>query len=44
LGGFAQREGPVELLRGKFQDFVSVYPRHGEDKIGIRGNPRRELS
>ena len=43
-GGFAQRERPVELLRGKFQDVVAMRPRHGEDKIGICRNCRRELS
>ena len=42
--GFAQREGPVELLRGKSQDVIAVRPRHGQDKIGIGGNLRRELS
>jgi hypothetical protein len=42
--GFAQREGPVELLRGKSQDVIAVCPRHGKDKIGISGYPRRELS
>jgi hypothetical protein len=44
VGGFAQCEGPVELLRGKFQDIVAVRHCHSEDKIGISGNPRRELA
>jgi len=43
-GGFAQCEGPVELLRSNFQDNVAVCPRHSKDKIGICGNRRRELS
>jgi len=43
-GGFAQCEGFVELLRGKFQDMVAVCPGHGEDKISLCGHRRSELS
>ena len=43
-GSFAQRKGPVELLRGNLQNNVAVCPRQGKDKIGIVGDHRRELS
>ena len=42
-GSFAQRERPVELLRGKSQDVVAVCPCHGKDKIGSSGYPRHKL-
>ena len=36
--GFVQREGPVELVGGKFQDIVAMCPRHGKDEIGVCGD------
>lgn len=41
--GFAQREGPVELARSKFQDSVAMRPCHGENKICIRRHFGGEL-
>ena len=43
-GGFAQREGPVELARSKFQDRVAMRPCHSENKICVRRDLGRELS
>ena len=31
-------------MRGEFQNGVAMGPRHGEYEIGIRGNPRGQLT
>jgi hypothetical protein len=43
-GGLAEREGSVELARGKSQNTVAMCLRHRENKIGVGGDLRRELS
>ncbi len=42
ISGLAQRERLVESLRDKFQDIVTLCPRHGQHKIGIFSNRRCE--
>jgi hypothetical protein len=34
----------VQTVWGKFQNGVAMGPRHGENEIGIGGNPRGQLT
>jgi len=43
-GGFAKCESPMELLRDKPEDIVTVSSGHGDDEFGISGDPRSQLS